>query len=609
MSFRIFILQLTGRMKSAEKVEADRAALEKKYAAFLKAESSEKLALYRDLESWVSSGAMQQRKKELESEIFKGSSEYNLLKEFEALKKTKAIRNYFKIEGSPDLQRFLKIKDSELLKEYYDLKDFVDSGAFEQVKRELSQLNFKDSVECRHLKELAHLKKNKALQAFLALKNSASLEKHRKFLESTKLHRFLELKNTPSSDKEHARELKNLKKDPEIKNYFRFENSKELKYYNEMTGSHVPDRFEELQQLTGTREFNERVAYLKDGKKLEKSEAWKKFQRFKSLSSGNDIRFFLKFEKSSPYIDYLDTKESFALKRYRELLEITTSADFLKRKAWLEDTKKWEKSEEHAKYEQYLSLKKDPEVDLYFRYAGKPDFDELKNWELTFSDEFQSKSPDFEKWTPNSYWADRLLGDNFSQSGDLQAYTGGKNTAVSHGKLHVYVRKEKFRSKLWQPGAGFVPIDFSYTSDTLSTIKSFWQQGGAFEAKIMFAPVSEVVSTCYLRGEKNSPLVTLVEMGRNSRMGILSGNGTEKLTFDGIHLNRLKKNRFHIFRLEWEKNHLVWKINDTVVHESEVYGLDEPAHLNLTSLVLSEIAGSHLPVNFETAWIRCYRKK
>lgn len=609
MSFRIFVLQLTGRMKSAEKVEADRAALEKKYAAFLKAESSEKLALYRELESWVSSGAMQQRKKELESEIFKGSSEYHLLKELDVLKKSKAIRNFFKTDGSPELQRFLRLKDSDLLKEYYDLKDYVDSGAYEQVNWELSQMTFKDSVECRHLKELAQLKKNKALKAFLALRNSPALEKHGKFLDSSKLKRFLELKNTPSSDKATSREFKNLKQDMEIRNYFKFEGSRELKYYKEMSGSHLPGRYEELQQLTGTREFTERVAYLKDAKKLEKSEAWKKFQRFKNLSSGNDIRFFMKFEKSHQYINYLDTKESFALKRYRELMEITTSADFLKRKAWLEDTKKWEKSEEHAKYEQYLSLKKDPEVELYFRYAGKPDFDELIHWELTFSDEFRSKSPDPEKWVPNTYWADRLLGDNFSQAGDLHAYTGGKNSAISHGKLHICVRKEKYRSKMWQPGAGFVPVDFSYTSDTLSTLKSFWQQGGAFEAKIMFAPVREVVSTCYLRGEKNSPMVTLVEMGKTSRLGILSGNGSEKLTFDGIQLNHLKKHQFYIFRLEWNNSHLVWKINDTVVHESEVYGLDEPTHLNLTSLVLEEIAGSHLPVIFETAWIRCFRKK
>lgn len=609
MSFRIFILQLTGRLKSAEKVETERAALEKKYAAFLKAESSEKLALYRDLENWVSSGAMQQRKKELEGEIFKGSSEYHLLKEFEELKKTKAIRNYFKTEGSPELQRFLRLKDSDLLSEYYDLKDFVDSGAFEQVKRELDQLKFKNSVEHRHLQELAQLKKNKALQAYLALKNSPALEKHRKFMESAKLHRYMELKNSFSSDKAIVRELKNLKKDHEIRNYFRFESSKELKYFNEMSGSHVPARYAELLQLTATREFNERVAYLKDTKKLEKSEAWKKYQRFKNLSAGNDIRFFLKFEKSSQYVNYLDTKESFVLKRYHELKEITTSADFLKRKAWLEDSKKWEKSPEHAKYGQFLSLKKDPEIELYFRFAGKPDFDELKNWELIFSDEFQSKSPDFEKWTPNTYWADRLLGDNFSQAGDMQAYTGGKNTSISHGKLHIYVRKEKFRSKVWQPGAGFIPMDFHYTSDTLSTIKSFWQQGGAFEARIMFAPVSEVVSTCYLRGEKNSPLLTLVEMGRTSRMGILSGNGSEKLVFDGINLKHLKKNHFYIFRLEWEKGHLIWKINDTIVHETDVYGLDEPAHLNLTSLVLEEIAGSHLPVTFETAWVRCYRKK
>lgn len=609
MSFKIFTLQLTGKIKSAESIEAQRVAIEKNYQAFLDAESSQKLAEYRDLESWMNSGAMQRAKKDLESQIFKGSQEFNQLIEFETLKKSKAIRSYFKVSGGQELTRYQKIKVSDKLKEFYELKDYAEGGAYQQDKREIEANKFSGSVEERHLIELAKLKKDKVLKDYLALHNSSRLNHHQKFLDSAKLHRFLELKNMPVKEKAVLKEFKQLKNDREIKEYFWFEKSKQLRHYHEINGGHIPEHYQELLKETGTAEFQKKLAYLKDKKKLEKSEAWRKFKRYKDLAADPDIRFFLKFEKSPLYLNYLDTHESFALQRYNELLAITTSSDFLKRKAWLEDKKKWEKSEEYARHQHFLNLKKDQQVELYFRFVSSRDFDFCKNWELAFADDFDGKSLDISKWTPNSLWAERLLGDNFSQSGDMQAYTGGKNCTFTHSKLHIQVKKEKFRSKQWNPAIGFIPVDFNYTSDTLSTLKSFWQEGGIFEAKIMFSPLKEVVSSCHLQGEKNSPLVSLVEMGPVCRLGILTMDGMGKPVFSGIDLKHLKTNKFYIFGLEWDGSRLVWKINDVVVHETHVNGIEGPAHLNLTRFVISEISGSHLPVDFEIDWIKCYRKR
>lgn len=609
MSFKIFTLQLTGKFKTVESIEAQRNAVEKNYKAFLEAQSSEKLAEYRDLENWVNSGAMQIAKKELESQVFKGSQEYNQLVEFETLKKSKTIRNYFKVSGGPELNRFQKIKDSEKLKEYYELKDYAEGGTFQQEKREIEANKFSGSAEERHINELSKLRNNKALKDYLALHNSSRLNQHQKFLDSAKLHRFLELKNMPVKEKTVLKEYKQLMNDQEIKEYFRFEKSKQLRNYHEINGGHIPGRYQELLNETGSVEFQKKVAYLKDKKKLEKSEAWRKFKRFKDLSADPDIRFFLKFEKSPLYLNYLDTYESFSLQRYNELLSVTTSSEFLKRKTWLEDKKKWEKSDEYARYQHFLDLKKNPQVELYFKYVNSKDFDFCKNWEVTFKDDFDGKSLDSEKWTTNSLWADRLLGDNFSQPGDMQAYTGGKNVKLLHSKLHIQVRKEKYKSKQWQPAIGFIPVDFNYTSDTLSTIKSFWQEGGIFEVKIMFSPLKEVVSSCHLQGEKNSPLVSLIEMGPVCRLGLITMDGVGKPVFSGIDLKHLNKNKFYIFGLEWDGSRLVWRINDVVVHEAHVNGIEGPAHLNLTRFVINEITGSHLPVDFEIDWIKCYRKR
>ena len=609
MSFRILTLQLTGKLKSVEKLEAERAALQKKYAAFIEAEKSATLVEYRELENWVGSGAMQQRKKELEGEVFKGSSEYLLLKELETLRKTRSIRDYFKVEGSAELQRFMKVKDSDLLKEYYQLKDYVEGGAFQRDKQAISLLKFHGSAEEKHLHEFEEMKKNHALQDFLKLQGSEAITRHHKFIESPKFKRYLELKNLPVADKAHKEELDRLAKDHEVVQYFKLENSKEFRHYKEMSGSHLPARYKELHDLVGSRAFRDKVSELKDKKKFEKSEAMQKYKKFKQLASVGDIRFFLKYEKSSLYRNYLDTKDSYPLQRYRELVAQTTSPEFLKRKAWLEDTKKWEKSEEYARHQRFMALKKDPKVELFFKFQNSHAFDFFNDWEESFSEEFGAGKPDWSKWTPNNYLADLMLGETFSQKDDLQAYTGGKNCSVSNGRLQIHVRKEKVISKAWHPGAGFVPVEFHYTSDILSTVKSFWQEGGIFEAKIRFSPVNEVVSTCYLQGKKNSPLISLLEMGPTSRMGILTLNGTGKPEFNGITLQHLKKDHFYMFRVEWDSNRVIWKINDIKVHEVPFGGLGEPAHISMQNLVVSEIPGSKLPVTFETDWIRCYRRK
>ena len=114
---------------------------------------------------------------------------------------------------------------------------------------------------------------------------------------------------------------------------------------------------------------------MKDKKKFEKSEAFKKQQRFKELAGSDDIKFFLKFEKSSLYKNYLDVVDSFNLKRHTELSEITGSDEFKERKAYLEDPKKWEKTEEYAKQQTYLEMKKIPHLVKYFAYKGSDAFD------------------------------------------------------------------------------------------------------------------------------------------------------------------------------------------------------------------------------------------
>lgn len=608
MSFKLFLLQLTGQLRDSGKIETGRKQTEKLYHDFLDAESSKELDDFRTLGKWIKSGEPLRKRRELEALVYKGSEEYNQMREFRKLSRSRELRDYFNLLSSGDLERFAVIGNFEKMQEFWDLNVYVEDGQFEQEKKEAESQRYEGSAEQKHVRELEKLKKSSQIKAYQSLAGSEKLKQHLLFKKSEKLKRYLELKNAPERDKAARKEFFRLKLDREIREYFSFENGRSLKYFREMSGSHTLKKFEDLIRLTATDNFRQRTAYLKDRKKFRKSDSWKKFLRYKELASDPDVLFWLKFDKSARFRNYLDVNESFMLTRHNELKELTSSGVFLERKAYLEDKKKWEKTEEYLKEQQFKLLQKHPKVLLYFRYVSSKDFDFIKNHEVAFSDDFEAKSLDRAKWTPNTFWADRLLGDNFSQPGDLQAYNGGKNTVTGKGILVVEVRKEKKRGKQWHPEFGFVPVDFEYTSDTLSTIGSYWLSDGIIEAKIRFSPVKEVVSTIYLTGEKNTPRIILAETGPECRAGIVSVSETSKQLFSGTGIKNLVQGRYYIFGLERKGHHVTWKINDRVIFECDWPGLTEKMHLNITSLVVNDLKETALPSRFEVGWIRCYRE-
>ncbi|NQU88096.1 MAG: hypothetical protein HQ541_20295 [Mariniphaga sp.] len=607
MSFKLYMLQTLGKIKPTEKIEAERQSLLTDYLEFIKVEKSEELKDFLELEDYVNSSAFSEKKKEIEVRVFKGSTEFNQLNEFLKLSKAKHIKNFFIAEKSDSLKRFENFKNSEKLADYYKLKDYIDDGEHQKEKTELKKQVFRGSVEGNHFLEYKKLEKSKALKAYLELEGSSILKDHEAFTNSKKLKRFITLKDSNGKSKEEIKELKSLKNDSQIKKYFRFEKSQKLKYFHEIGGSHTLVRYIELKGMINSEEFKTKRAWLEDKRKYEKSEAHKKYTRYKQLASDGDVKFFLLYEKSKIYKNYLDVKDSFDLKRYNELKELTESGEFLKRKVYLEDTKKWEKTEEFAKQQKCFEMKKLPHLLRYFKYKGGNAFDFFYKWETVFEDGFDS-GLDKEKWSTRSYWAHKLVNENFSQPGDLQCYTDGNNVITGKKGCLLQVRKERAQGKYWNPAAGFTPEEFQYTSGQLCSGNSFWFEDGIIEAKVKFNPVKEIASMFHLLGEKASPQLNIVEMGTKNRLGVLQNNNG-KIDFEGVSIGNLKKGKYYIFSIEKTASHIIWKINEQVLFEIPVGSIEFPLHLNLASLVVNEVSASKLPAGFEIAWVKCYRRK
>ena len=604
MSFKIFSLQLTGKIKPTATIEKKRAELNADFLEFQKTESSEELKAFLELDAWANSDAFKSTKKEIEGLSFKGSKEENLLKEYTRLKKSSAIRKYFQLEGSPDLKRYEKERDSEKMKRFYELQDYVKEGQFDKDKKEIKSQVFKGSVEEKHWNEFRKLEKSPGIKAYKELNASDNVKKHEALEKTEKFKKYQQLKNASAQSKEEKAEFKRLKSDAEIKAWFRFERSKKLRLYRETVGSHNLERYNELNVLVNGEAFKKREVFLKDKKKFEKSEAYKKYEEYKRLAGDDTVKFVLKFEKSALYKNYLDVKDSFDLKRYHELEEIINSEEFKKQKAWLEDKKRWEKTEEFKKYQQYLTEQKRPEFVKYFKYKDSADFSFLKNWEVVFEDNFAAQKLDETKWATCPAVAGATLGKNYAMPGDLNIFTNGENITTG-GKLKILVKKEKAEGMVWKMPAGFVPTEFEYTSGLISSDKSFQMKDGILEAKIKFDPVKQLLSSFSLSAGKGANRVNMLEMGARNTLGfsILKSNG--KVESVGLDIANLKKGDY-IFTLEKQGANFTWKINETEILQQNNNDFDQPLHIVASSLVIDEVSGSH---SFEVEWVKCYAKK
>lgn len=445
-----------------------------------------------------------------------------------------------------DYHLFCEFEKSAELKEYHELEMLVNSPTFKQKKKELQQLSMKGSKEEAQLKELKKLQNNSRLQKFYSTSKSEELKRFEKIAGSELMGKYKQLKT--AIEKHSLAALKKMDK-----------------------------------------QSNEYALYTE----------------FLSIRDSADLTFFRDFRKSAAHRNYELMLDSVERKRFEELQKTTSTEEFKTRVAYLEDKHKWEKTDESAKEKKFAEMQKLPQLINYLKYKHSNAFDFFKKWKLVFEDRFESGKLDTQKWMTQSYWANKTLGQNFSQIGDLHAYTDGKNVSVDGKSMKLEVRKEKAIGMQWRIPFGFVEQEFDYTSGIVSTAGIEWWKHGILEAKVKFTNAQNLVDAIYLLGEESSPQVNLVEMGAKKRLGLFTKT-TDGIQAESESLSGLKEGEFYIFRLEWSAHSLVWNINNreilTVTHNIPAFKM----HLNAASIVVAEPTDS-LPHRFEIDWVRFYQ--
>ncbi len=183
-------------------------------------------------------------------------------------------------DAAAAMQRYREVEKSNDWKEYKMLHDFVTSAAFVERKNLLIKTKYKTTKYYQLSEELRCLKKNKKLQAFLAVRNSTILKD------------YLFFRNSPDYVKLSDKTL--VKASDDLKRWLVFEKSREYKAYMRLKDSTLPARYVELLKLTADEKFQQENIFWENPKRWVTTDEYKHEMRYKQLAESPDIQFFLK---------------------------------------------------------------------------------------------------------------------------------------------------------------------------------------------------------------------------------------------------------------------------------------------------------------------------
>jgi Glycosyl hydrolases family 16 len=457
-----------------------------------------------------------------------------------------------------DFEAFKSFEASEELRHYESLKTTISSADFAQKKKEILGRKFKNTEEF------------KKLSGYKALEKSAA-----------------------------------------IKNYFKVKESQQLKSYTDLEGSDLLKRLAELEKFMKSDLLSKAKASL-GPKEFKESDEAKKEKEYIQLQKNPNLKKHFKFEESKAFSEYKRIAGSEELKKFTDLKEFVNSPKFKEVQDYmaLSPKKKYEISEEYKQETEYKELAASEKIVWFYKTKKKYPFGEIEKLELRFEDKFESAKPDAKIWMNRYINGDKVLKRPYVLADDKHAFADGRNIEVSNNKLRILTKKESGKSYTWNPMTGFTEKEFEFTSDMISTAKSFKQKHGIFKAKIKFGN-TDVTQAFSLQVDEMLPHIDIAKVDKNKLFaGNFWKNGgnnvSKSLSKTGA--GRYKSN-FYIISLEWEPGKLVWKIND-MVFKTQTQGIpDYEMHLVFNASLKDYASENGLPSAFEIDWVKVYSKK
>lgn len=216
------------------------------------AEEPEVLKEYEELKSYLNSSEYQEKLNEL---TFKNTEEFKKEQEFKRLQKDSKLKRYFKFAASPQLSFFNSFKDSDTLKKYEELKNYIES---EEYSNNLHNASYENSEAYK------------------------------------KESRYTELANSSL-----------------IKSWEKYQKSKPYLLFKEVENSELLKEYQDLEEFVNSDKFKEFKEYMLDKEKWQKTDDHKKEVRLEELEKSADIKWYFKVKDSDKFNDLLSWKLTF----------------------------------------------------------------------------------------------------------------------------------------------------------------------------------------------------------------------------------------------------------------------------------------------------------
>lgn len=475
---------------------------------------------------------------------------------FNKMKTTEAIERD-RMQRWNDYQTYLEVEKSAELKTYLALKEKVESKPFLENKRAIESLRFKGSPEEKMLISFQKLSRNRKLDAYFTTAGSPHLERYESILKSNVLKRLSELE----------------------------------KY---MKSGHFKQALKAFRQRKKRDKAFEGL--------WEQTDDFAKKKEYDELSASADVLFARSFAKSKAYKNYQAIHDSAFLNQFLNLKKEVESEKFIMRKAYLENLKRYEETDDYRELKRFEELDRNAGIQLYMKYNDTDAFRFYRKWLPTFHENFTSI--DQNTWKFISPLAAKGPGRNFSINKQLHCANSSDNIKFENSILTLETQKENAEGLYWDHQFGFVPRKFDYTSGLVHTLDGFMQQYGMFEIKVKASKVKGVVSSISLVSEDEEVCISLYTVTNgHARGGLITTNHQSK-HFDALPLKTPYRG-YLIIELHWTRDKLEWKVNERRMGTITANIPHVPLGLRIESEVLRDT--NNLPHRLDVDWIKCYR--
>lgn len=475
---------------------------------------------------------------------------------FSRFKKTEIVEKE-RQQLANDFSTYCKIENSDKLKEYLFLKDKVESTTFKNTRRDIESAKWKGSPEYKLEKEYEKLKNNAKMKVYLSAVGSDELKHYDKVVASKLPEEYAKLSDYMKSGKYQS----------------------EQKSFNE--------------RKKKDKNFNER---------WEDSEAYSKHKRFNDIQSNADFCRYAKFNESKTLKVYKQVNNSAMLSRYNDLHKEVSSDVFKKKKEYLLDKKRYETTSDFVEFQRYETLKSDPEILLYTKYYGTDKFKFFRNWKHSFSDDFKD-GVNSSIWKGITPIAEKGPGRQFTSTGLFHGYDNVKNIDTKGNVLTIGTIAEKNEGLYWDSKFGFIKKSFSCTTAMIHSIPGYTQQYGYFDVKLKMSRSKGIRSTVSLFDENEDNAIILFSALDNESYGGIVTTSHDRKEVQKVNL-KYPFNGYVIVGVKWMPEKLVWRVNGK---DMGVLTQNVP-HTKLGLRIESEVVRetARLPHRLDIDWIHCY---